>query len=142
MRFFSLCAAAALLVFPQTSAADDLIAAYFVELGPQDFYNSRGTRLGNVGGIFQQDRANVHRFGMRHGGDSLDPVFTSPEMRAQIPTLLARGNANAWADIAQMDPATAARPGYADYRVSICGRGGAVTYMFIDYADGDGYGSC
>ncbi|MEM6408528.1 MAG: hypothetical protein AAF700_08930 [Pseudomonadota bacterium] len=142
MMRYALCAALIAAISPQASQADDLIAAYFVELGPQDFYNSRGARLGNVFGIFQQDRANFHKFGIRHGGDSPDPVFTTPAMRAKIPELLSRGNGAAWSDVADMDPERAARPGFADYRVSICGRGGAVTYMFIDYADGDGYGSC
>ncbi len=131
-----------LAVLPGFAGADDLIADYFVELGPQDFYNSSGTRLTSTAQIFQQDRANVHRFGIKHGGDSTDPVFGNREMRAQIPTLLGRGNVAAWADVAGYDPANAARPGYADYRVAICGRGGAVTYMFIDYADGDAYGKC
>jgi hypothetical protein len=134
--------AAVLALLPSAIRADDLIADYFVELGPQDFYNSSGTRLGSTAAIFQQDRANVHRFGIRHGGDSLDPIFSDRALRAQIPALLAKGNVGSWADVAQMDPANAARPGYADYRIAICGRGGAVTYMFIDYADGDAYGSC
>lgn len=142
MRFIHLLASAAFAILPLTAHADDLIADYFVELGPQDFYNSSGTRLTSTAAIFQQDRANVHRFGIRHGGDGLDPIFSNRDLRAQIPTLLSRGNVAAWADVATMDPATAARPGYADYRVAICGRGGAVTYMFIDYADGDAYGSC
>lgn len=132
MRLFDFIAAAALVMAPFGAAADDLIADYFVELGPQDFYNSKGARLTDTAAIFAQDRANVHRFGIRHGGDSLDPVFGSREMRAQIPALLARGNVASWADVAGYDPANAARPGYADYRVAICGRGGAVTYMFID----------
>ncbi len=134
--------ASLLAILPVVTTADELIADYFVELGPQDFYNSSGTRLTSTAQIFQQDRANVHRFGIKHGGDSIDPVFGNREMRAQIPTLLGRGNVNVWADVARYDPQTAARPGFADYRVAICGRGGAVTYMFIDYADGDAYGSC
>lgn len=81
-----------MMALPSTGLADDLIADYYVELGPQDFYNSSGTRLTDTATIFAQDRANVHRFGIRHGGDSMDPVFSSREMRAQIPALLARGN--------------------------------------------------
>ena len=142
MRLSSTLTACLLACLPLTATADELIADYFVELGPQDFYNSSGTRLGTTAQIFQQDRANVHRFGIRHGGDSLDPVFADRAMRARIPELLARGNASNWDDVAGYDPATAARPGFADYRVAICGRGGAVTYMFIDYADGDFYNSC
>ena len=130
------------MLAPTMSLADDLIADYFVELGPQDFYNSSGVRLSSTAAIFQQDRANLHRFGIKHGGDTLDPVFSSREMRAQIPALLSRGNVAAWADVAGYDPAKAARTGYADYRVAVCGRNGAVTYMFIDYADGDAYGTC
>lgn len=133
-----LCAA-----LPVASAAESQIASYYVELGPQDFYNSSGTRLTNGASIFQQDRANYHRFGIRHGGDSGDPVFGNREMRSQIGTLLSRTeDAALLQSIARMDPATAARTGYADWIVFICGTNGRMTKLVIDYADGDGYNGC
>lgn len=135
--------AAAAVVMPVSAFADQEVAAYFVELGPQDFYNSSGKRLTDGGSIFQQDRANYHRFKIRHGGDQSDPVFGKSANRALIPELMRKGsNTGFLQSIARLDPATAARPGYAEYRIFVCANNGRLTRMILNYADGDGYNGC
>ena len=69
------------------AAAQDWQYLYSAMLGPQDFTNSRGVRLGDVCDIVQQDRANYHRFGLRDSSDSGDALFASREARARIPQI-------------------------------------------------------
>ncbi|KIC49081.1 hypothetical protein [Tateyamaria sp. ANG-S1] len=57
---------------------------YYAMLSPHDTYNSRGVPVNDVCGIIQQDRANVHKFGLRDMADNVDPFFTTPERRAMI----------------------------------------------------------
>ena len=66
------------------SVAQELIAEYYTSLGVEDMRNSQGQRLGDFCAVVQQDRANFHRFGIRHDGDQSDPIFASREMRARI----------------------------------------------------------
>lgn len=140
--FSKIAAVLSLTLGMATTAHSEEIARYYVELGPQDFFNSSGTRLRDGAAIFQQDRANYHRFGIRHGGDGGDPVFGSRDMRARIPSLFANGPSGAWLnDIAGYD-SNSARTGYADYLVLVCGTGGNPTYMFLNFADGDAYDTC
>ena len=61
------------------------IGSYWAVIGPEDMFNSSGVRLTNLGAVLQQDRANFHRFGIRHVGDEGDPVFGNPAARALIP---------------------------------------------------------
>lgn len=49
-----------------------------------DLRNSRGVPLGDFCAVVQQDRANVHRFGIRHELDDLDPIFHDRAARARI----------------------------------------------------------
>ena len=44
-------------------------------LGTEDLFNSKGTRLGSAAAIIRQDRANFHKFGIRHQYDQADPWF-------------------------------------------------------------------
>ena len=60
------------------------MAEYVADIGPEDHYNSSGTRLTSFAALIAQDRANYHRFGIRHKNDGNDPIFSSREMRAQI----------------------------------------------------------
>lgn len=141
--FRTLVTALVLTTLPAIAWADQEIAAYFVELGPQDFYNSSGKRLTDGAAVFQQDRANYHRFKIRHGGDSAEGVFDTPANRALIPQLLANGSNSGFVQsIGQLDPATAARPGYAEYRIFVCGQNGKLTRMVLNFADGDYYERC
>ncbi|ABD53086.1 hypothetical protein [Jannaschia sp. CCS1] len=72
---------------PFAAHAQQLIASYYTTLGPNDHYNSSGTRLGDFGAILQQDRANVHRFGIYDSGDQSDPIFGSLQNRSLIPSI-------------------------------------------------------
>ncbi len=65
-------------------AQERLLAEYVADIGPEDHYNSSGTRLTSFAALIAQDRANYHRFGIRHRSDGNDPIFASREMRAQI----------------------------------------------------------
>ncbi len=77
------CAAASL--WPgEASAQERLLTQYIADLGPQDHFNSSGTQLTTFAALLAQDRANVHRFGIRHRHDQIDPVFAARAMRAQI----------------------------------------------------------
>ena len=67
--------------------AQTLMAEYFTLIGPADFTNSSGARLGDFGAILQQDRANYHRFGRRDDLDGWDPIFADQGQRARIPQI-------------------------------------------------------
>lgn len=66
------------------AGAQQLIASYYALLADVDLRNSRGVPLGDFCAVVQQDRANYHRFGLRHDMDRGDPIFASREARAQI----------------------------------------------------------
>lgn len=65
-------------------AQERAIATYGAELGPEDYFNSKGARLTSLAALVAQDRANFHRFGIRHEWDRSDPVFGDRAARAQI----------------------------------------------------------
>lgn len=118
------------------AAAQTQLAAYYAEIGPEDMRNSRGVRLRDTGAILQQDRANFHRFGIRHSGDESDPFFGNRGMRAQIPTLYVRGPRDGYTDsMASWDFAFG-------LLVVVCGSGGTPQYLVVNPADGDGYNGC
>lgn len=60
------------------------MATYSAHLGSEDYFNSKGVRLTTMAAIIAQDRANFHRFGVRHKHDSADPLFSKRAARAQI----------------------------------------------------------
>ncbi|MEP2981747.1 MAG: hypothetical protein ABJN39_10680 [Sulfitobacter sp.] len=123
----------------QAVSADPNLAAYYTTIGKEDFYNSKDAPLKSVGAVIQQDRANFHRFGLRHAGDETDPYFSNQAMRAIIPDLVRAGGVdrylktllgNGW-------------QGYSEtWLIQVCGTPGRVTHMRIDPADGDGYSDC
>ncbi|WP_299041199.1 hypothetical protein [uncultured Tateyamaria sp.] len=76
--------AGAFLAAPSPGQAQQLIAEYYTLLTGADLRNSSGAALGSFCAIVQQDRANHHRFGIRHDGDQWDPIFADPAARAQI----------------------------------------------------------
>jgi len=76
-----------LLLVAPVARAQTMIAEYYTLIGPADFSNSSGVRLGDFGAILQQDRANFHRFGRRDDLDEWDPIFGDPAQRARIPQL-------------------------------------------------------
>lgn len=67
------------------------IETYFTLIGPEDLYNSSGVRLTDAVQIVRQDRANVHRYGIRHEGDEMDSFFSSLENRNKLPAMAAKG---------------------------------------------------
>ena len=75
------------VALPSAAAAQQLIGSYFTVLERQDFFNSRGVRLGDFGAILQQDRANYHRFGLAGVSDQGDPIFWDQGQRARIPNV-------------------------------------------------------
>ncbi|TYC52868.1 hypothetical protein FMN50_16890 [Rhodobacterales bacterium] len=77
--------------FPSSAQEYTQIGGYAAFIGPEDMYNSRGVRLTSLGDVLQQDRANFHRFGLRHPGDEGDPVFFDRGARSAIPTLYLQG---------------------------------------------------
>ncbi|SEN34730.1 hypothetical protein [Palleronia pelagia] len=84
VRLFPAVAASLLALSFQAQAQDRLLARYVADLGPEDRYTSTGARHMSFAGLIAQDRANYHRFGIRHGNDEGDPIFSDRAMRAQI----------------------------------------------------------
>ena len=75
---------AALYLGSAPAQAQSVMLEYFTSLSERDTYNSQGVPLNDVCAIVQQDRANVHRFGLIDQGDQIDGFFTTPERRAMI----------------------------------------------------------
>jgi hypothetical protein len=77
--------AAACAVVLATSAgaahADELLESYSAYIGQDDLYNSKNERLTQPWQVVRQDRANVHRFGIRQPGDDIDSFFASARNR-------------------------------------------------------------
>ncbi len=82
-RIFSTIAVLVAMAGPVS--AQDWQYLYSTLLGPADFTNSSGARLGDLCAIVQQDRANFHRFNLRDQADSSDAYFGSRSERARIP---------------------------------------------------------
>jgi len=81
-------AAAAGLVAPLQAAQacrGNFLGSYNTNISRQDLFASDGVRIGNVKGIIQQDRANLHRFRRGDRGDGYDDMFVSAQSRALIP---------------------------------------------------------
>ncbi len=125
-----LIAAGALLAFPVPGKAQQLIAEYYALLVGEDLRNSRGVPLGSFCGVIQQDRANFHRFGIRHDGDDWDPVFADRAARARISTTcqLAAGS--------EYLPSALAQYGSKYVFVRVYGSGGLPTLVLV--AEGAG----
>lgn len=84
MRPSTFFVALATILATQHASAQEFLGSYTAYIGPQDFYNSSGSRITSVCGVLQQDRANFHRFGRRDPQDQTDPFFANPEARAVI----------------------------------------------------------
>lgn len=115
---------------PVAASAQQLIGSYYATLGPNDLYNSSGTRLSDFGAILQQDRANVHRFGIYDQGDQGDPYFGNRNVRSQIPNIWRYGAGG------QSIPGNLSA-GYAqDIYVEIYGYGSTVQYIVVSQGAG------
>ncbi|KRS17296.1 hypothetical protein RIdsm_03372 [Roseovarius indicus] len=129
-RMTNLIAAAALaLAIPAAmpAAAQQLIGAYTAFIGTDDLYNSSGARLTQPWQVLRQDRANYHRFGIRHAGDEWDPFFGSIENRAAMERMIMNGS---------MDPIARQNllQGGATVFVRIYGAGGVGRYVDVTVA--------
>ncbi|PTW57545.1 hypothetical protein C8N35_11024 [Breoghania corrubedonensis] len=84
-------AVAGLSFNPPALAQGRLLEVYVAYLGPDDHYNSRGTRLSEPWQVVRQDRANFHRFGIRDRGDEDDRFFASAANRARMERMILNG---------------------------------------------------
>ena len=113
-----------LLLLAGPAAAQSLVTSYTARIGGQDLVNSNGVALVSVAAIIRQDRANVHRFGLRDADDETDPYFADADNRAALEVLVQKGSAppNALALL---------RSGDARVRVEVW-RGGAGDFVRIE----------
>ena len=81
-----------LAISPGSAWSQQVIDTYISEIGSEDRVNSRGNPLTKAEQILAQDRANFHRFGIRHPGDTGDQFFGVRDNRAALPGLLERGS--------------------------------------------------
>lgn len=109
--------------------SQSLIEVYTAEIGSIDRRNSSGTELTDPVAMLTQDRANVHRFGHRQAGDTIDGVFQSSEMRAQMPTLFASGDISPAAEAALRSGAT------VQLEVHIWAQSTAPSHLTVDLAE-------
>lgn len=118
------------LTLPFAAQAQQLIGSYFASLGPQDHFNSSGTRLTDFGAILQQDRANFHRFQRPEAFDDYDPIFANATQRARIPSIWTLG------------PGASGIPAFVTsgetfyVYVEIYGSGGVPQYMIVSHGAG------
>ncbi|WP_300519345.1 hypothetical protein [Aliiroseovarius sp.] len=85
---------ALLAVIPTAGLAQELIGSYVAHIGREDLYNSSGARLSEPWQIIRQDRANFHRFGIRHAGDEWDSFFGDIDNRAAMERMIMNGSIN------------------------------------------------
>lgn len=128
--------AVALVAGTGSASAQSIVDAYYAELSTQDMFNSSGVRLGSLGAILQQDRANVHRFGRRDAGDEIDPYFGNPDLRAQIPGLYTLGDTDPLIERIVLGGSP------LNVLVLLCGPRSVPQYIVVDFADGDGNRGC
>ncbi|MEC9343022.1 MAG: hypothetical protein VYD64_04165 [Pseudomonadota bacterium] len=77
---------------PENVAAQGpLLESYTAFLGSADHFNSRGARLTEPWQVIRQDRANVHRYGVRDPGDEHDSFFASIRNRDRMEQLILGG---------------------------------------------------
>lgn len=112
-------------------AAQQTIDTYLATIGPEDRRNSSGMVLTETAQILAQDRANVHRFSIRHDGDETDRIFQTPEARGRFAELLARGNLGA--GVAQ----AVAGGGNVRVSVQVFGSGNRPDYVTVTLANTD-----
>jgi hypothetical protein len=122
-----LAAATAMLALTGSAGAQDYgqIAYFGAAIGPEDFHNSAGARLTDPGAVLQQDRANFHRFGIRHPGDESDPVFADRAQRSRLPELYLAGGREPWFEEA------VARGAPFTLSLFVCGYGGVPDRVYL-----------
>ena len=125
-------ATAALCLFSLTAPlqAQQVIAEYYALLVGADLSNSQGVPLTDFCAVVQQDRANVHRFGIVHDGDQGDPIFHNRNARARIASTcrLAPGS--------EYLPSSLAQYGSKYIWVRVYGSGGMPTLVLVSEGAG------
>ena len=103
---------------------DQPIGSYTAYIGREDLFASDGVRLTQPWQILRQDRANVHRFGIRQSGDSGDGFFASANNRAAMERMVMQG---------RISPAAARAivSGGSMVQVTLYGTGDSVRYLDI-----------
>lgn len=112
------------------AAAQDLMASYYTLLTGADLSNSSGVPLGDFCAVVQQDRANYHRFGIRHDMDQPDPVFHDRAMRARIASTCALAAGSEYL------PASLAQYGSKFVLVRVYGGGGVPSLVLVSEGAG------
>ncbi len=84
--------AVALMVSTGSARADELLESYGAYIGQDDLYNSSNERLTQPWQVIRQDRANVHRFGIRQPGDDVDGFFASARNRDLAERMIRNGS--------------------------------------------------
>ena len=77
-----------------TCSAQELRESYKALLSERDHFNSEGQRLTSAAAIIRQDRANVHRFGVKDAEDQDDIFFADINNRAALEGLIERGTSD------------------------------------------------
>ena len=127
-RVFLSLAAAMMLASP--ASAQQIIAQYYTMLVGADLSNSQGVPLGDFCAVVQQDRANFHRFGIRHDGDQADPIFHDRAMRARISATCALAAGSEYL------PSSLTRYGSKYVLVQVFGQGGLPTLVLVSEGAG------
>ena len=123
--FLAAVAVVAVAAMVKPVSAQQLLGEYFTTIGHEDMRNSRGVPLGSFCAIVQQDRANFHRFGIRHQGDQADPFFGNREARAWL-------GANCFVVQGQEYVADRVLSGNIKYVwVRVFGQGGRLSYVTV-----------
>lgn len=89
--FFAAVFVAVMTVSTGSAHADELLESYSAYIGQDDLYNSSNERLTQPWQVIRQDRANVHRFGIRQPGDDVDSFFASARNRELAERMISNG---------------------------------------------------
>jgi len=116
---------AAALVAAGPASAQNIVEFYQTWIGPEDFFNSSGARLSDPCTIVRQERANFHRFGIRHPGDESDALFGNPGNRAWMEGKCRFRSSGGWV----LDHLRRGEPVYI--RVHVIGSGGRLSHLEI-----------
>lgn len=113
------------ILFAGPASAQNIVAAYQTWIGPEDYFNSAGMRLSDPCTIVRQERANFHRFGIRHPSDGSDSLFANPDNRAWMEGRCHFRSSNGWV----LDHLRRGQPVYI--RVHVIGISGRLHHLEI-----------
>ena len=125
MKRFRAAFLAVLMMCGMPAAAQEIMDFNQTWVGPEDYYNSSGARLSDPCAIIRQERANFHRFGIRHPSDESDSIFGDPTNRAAMDGRCRFRSSGGWV----LDHFRRGDPVYI--RVHIMGRGNRLTHVEI-----------